>query len=112
MQQPATEVPKPEPQPLKAAKPRGRGLAKAAMAPEMPKPRQSQHTVCRPRCFSTSIATKSRSGTSSLKNYINLKPLAYPMTFRRGSQKSFSKANLNIVERLANSLMRGGQEER
>jgi len=44
----------------------------------------------------------------SLKNYINLKPLAYPATYRRGSQKSFSKANVNIVERLCNSLMRGG----
>jgi small subunit ribosomal protein S7 len=44
----------------------------------------------------------------SLKNYVNLKPLSYPATYRRGSQKSFSKANLNIVERLANSLMRGG----
>ncbi len=44
----------------------------------------------------------------SLKNYINLKPLAYPVTYRRGSQKSFSKANVNIVERLCNSLMRGG----
>ncbi|MGD0729229.1 MAG: 30S ribosomal protein S7 [Candidatus Micrarchaeaceae archaeon] len=44
----------------------------------------------------------------SLKNYVNLKPLAYPSTYRRQSQKSFSKANLNIVERLSNSLMRGG----
>ncbi|MDE1865627.1 MAG: 30S ribosomal protein S7 [Candidatus Micrarchaeota archaeon] len=44
----------------------------------------------------------------SLKNYVNLRPIAYPMTYRRGSQKSFSKANLNVVERLANSLMRGG----
>jgi small subunit ribosomal protein S7 len=44
----------------------------------------------------------------SLKNYINLKPLAYPVTYRRGSQKSFSKASVNIVERLCNSLMRGG----
>ncbi len=44
----------------------------------------------------------------SLKNYINLRPLSYPSTFRRLSQKSFSKANLNIVERLCNSLMRGG----
>lgn len=44
----------------------------------------------------------------SLKNYINLRPIAYPMTYRRGSQKSFSKANLNVVERVANSLMRGG----
>ncbi len=44
----------------------------------------------------------------SLKNYINLRPIAYPMTYRRGSQKDFSKANLNVVERLANALMRGG----
>jgi len=44
----------------------------------------------------------------SLKNYINLKALAYPATFRRRSGSSFSKANLNIVERLSNSLMRGG----
>jgi len=44
----------------------------------------------------------------SLKNYINLKPLGYPSTYRRLSQRSFSKANLNIVERLCNSLMRGG----
>jgi small subunit ribosomal protein S7 len=44
----------------------------------------------------------------SLRNYINLKPLSFPATYRRGSQKLFSKANLNIVERLGNSLMRGG----
>jgi small subunit ribosomal protein S7 len=44
----------------------------------------------------------------SLKNYINLKPLAYPATFRRFSKKDFSKANINIVERLINSFMRGG----
>lgn len=44
----------------------------------------------------------------SLKNYINLKPMSHPATYRRGSGKSFSKAQLNIVERLANSLMRGG----
>ncbi len=44
----------------------------------------------------------------SLKRYINLKPLEYPTTFRRGSRKSFSKANINVVERLCNSLMRGG----
>ncbi|MGI0100754.1 MAG: 30S ribosomal protein S7 [Candidatus Micrarchaeaceae archaeon] len=44
----------------------------------------------------------------SLKNYINLKQLAYPSTYRRSSGKSFSKAQLNIIERLNNSLMRGG----
>ena len=44
----------------------------------------------------------------SLRNYVNLRPIVYPMTYRRGSQKSFSKANLNVVERLANALMRGG----
>ncbi|MGI0135136.1 MAG: 30S ribosomal protein S7 [Candidatus Micrarchaeaceae archaeon] len=44
----------------------------------------------------------------SLRNYINLKPMAYPASYRRTSQNSYSKADLNIVERLANSLMRGG----
>jgi small subunit ribosomal protein S7 len=44
----------------------------------------------------------------SLRNYINLKPLSYPATFRRFSKKNFSKANINIVERLVNSFMRGG----
>ena len=44
----------------------------------------------------------------SLQNYINLKPLEYPTSFRRDSQKMFSKTNINVVERLENSLMRGG----
>ena len=34
--------------------------------------------------------------------------MSYPSTYRRESGKRFSKANLNIVERLTNSLMRGG----
>ncbi|MDE1856479.1 MAG: 30S ribosomal protein S7 [Candidatus Micrarchaeota archaeon] len=44
----------------------------------------------------------------SLRNYINLKPVAYPMSFRRTSQKKFSKAEMSVIERLENSLMRGG----
>ncbi len=44
----------------------------------------------------------------SLKNYINLNDLKYPSTYRRTSQKNFSKAKINIIERLENSLMRGG----
>ncbi len=44
----------------------------------------------------------------SLRNYVNLTPIEYPLTFRRGSQKQFSKADINIIERLENSLMRGG----
>ena len=44
----------------------------------------------------------------SLKNYIKLNDSEYPMTFRRHSQKDFSKANINIVERLINAMMRGG----
>ena len=44
----------------------------------------------------------------SLVNYINLNDLKYPVSFRRTSQKDFSKAKINIIERLANSLMRGG----
>ncbi len=44
----------------------------------------------------------------SLKSYINLKPVVYPMTYRNNSKKMFSKADINIIERLVNSLMRGG----
>ncbi len=44
----------------------------------------------------------------SLKRYINLRPMEYPASFRRDSQKMFSKGSINIVERLSNSLMRGG----
>ncbi|MEM3476935.1 MAG: hypothetical protein QW045_02370, partial [Candidatus Micrarchaeaceae archaeon] len=44
----------------------------------------------------------------SLANYISLRQMKYPMSFRRDSQMKFSKANINIVERLANALMRGG----
>ena len=49
-----------------------------------------------------------RISDQSLKNYINLKALEYPNTFRRNSNDDFSKANINIVERLENYLMRGG----
>ncbi len=48
----------------------------------------------------------------SLRNYINLKPIAYPTTFRSNSKKMFSKAEINIVERLVNSIMRGGTGKR
>ncbi len=48
----------------------------------------------------------------SLKNYINLKPLTYPSTFRMDSKKMFSKGKINIVERLINSIMRGGTGRR
>ncbi|MCW6160514.1 MAG: 30S ribosomal protein S7 [Candidatus Micrarchaeales archaeon] len=44
----------------------------------------------------------------SLRNYVNLRPMVYPESFRRTSGKRFSKANINIVERLANDMMRGG----
>ncbi len=44
----------------------------------------------------------------SMKNYINLKPIAYPNSYGRRSQSTFHKANLNIIERLENALMRGG----
>jgi small subunit ribosomal protein S7 len=44
----------------------------------------------------------------SMKNYINLKPIAYPNSYGRKSQSTFHKANLNIIERLENALMRGG----
>lgn len=44
----------------------------------------------------------------SLRNYINLKPSQYPLASRRSSQKPFSKVGVGIIDRLENSLMRGG----
>ena len=44
----------------------------------------------------------------SLRNYVNLKPIVYPNSYGRKSQSLFHKANLNIIERLENTLMRGG----
>lgn len=44
----------------------------------------------------------------SLRNYINLTPISYPHSFGRKSQNQFHKSNVNIIERLENSIMRGG----
>ena len=44
----------------------------------------------------------------SLKTYINLRPLVIPHTHARHANKQFAKAKVNLVERLANKLMRGG----
>ncbi|MEM0149365.1 MAG: 30S ribosomal protein S7 [Candidatus Micrarchaeaceae archaeon] len=48
----------------------------------------------------------------SLRNYINLRKEAYPNSYRRGSSDDFSKAQINVVERLENALMRGGTGEK
>lgn len=45
----------------------------------------------------------------SLKRYISLKPLVIPHTMGRHEHKRFGKANVNIVERLVNNLMRPGK---
>jgi len=44
-----------------------------------------------------------------LKRYISLKPLAVPHTMGRHEHKRFGKADVNIVERLVNNLMRPGK---
>jgi len=44
----------------------------------------------------------------SLRNYINLKPTAFPHSYGRKSQNQFHKMHMNIIERLENYLMRGG----
>ena len=48
----------------------------------------------------------------SLAPFINLKPSRYPHSFARHANKQFGKAAVNIVERLANKLMRGGTGEK
>ncbi|MEM0475998.1 MAG: hypothetical protein QW343_04380, partial [Candidatus Norongarragalinales archaeon] len=48
----------------------------------------------------------------TLEPYISLKPVALPHSFARHANKSFAKARVNVVERLANKLMRGGTGEK
>ncbi len=51
-------------------------------------------------------------GDVSLGKYISLKPVQYPHTFARHGNKQFAKGKVNLVERLANKLMRGGTGEK
>lgn len=44
-----------------------------------------------------------------LKRYISLKPVVVPHTMGRHEHKRFGKANISIVERLVNNLMRPGK---
>lgn len=48
----------------------------------------------------------------SMANYVSLKPVTVPHTFARHANKQFAKKKVNIVERLANKLMRGGTGEK
>ncbi len=44
-----------------------------------------------------------------LKRYISLKPVYFPHSMGRHEHRKFRKAEVNIVERLVNNLMRPGQ---
>jgi small subunit ribosomal protein S7 len=44
-----------------------------------------------------------------LQRYVSLKPVVIPHSMGRHEHKRFRKANINIVERLANNLMRPGK---
>lgn len=48
----------------------------------------------------------------SLRKYVSLKALRTPHTFARHANKQFAKSKVNIAERLANKLMRGGTGEK
>lgn len=48
----------------------------------------------------------------SLKQYISLKPMVIPHSYARHANKPFAKSKVNVVERLANKLMRGGTGEK
>ena len=45
-----------------------------------------------------------------LKTAISLKKIIYPMSFGRSALKRFNKADVNIVERLANKMMHFGKK--
>ncbi len=47
-----------------------------------------------------------------LAKYINLTPVSLPHTFGRNSQGRFAKADINIIERLINKMMKSGQGKR
>jgi small subunit ribosomal protein S7 len=46
---------------------------------------------------------------AGLKRYITLKPVVIPHSMGRHEHRRFRKANVNIVERLANNIMRPGK---
>jgi small subunit ribosomal protein S7 len=48
----------------------------------------------------------------SLAQNISLRPIVVPHTFGRNSRKVLGKTQVNVVERLANKLMRGGTGEK
>jgi len=48
----------------------------------------------------------------SLVRYVNIDPMVIPHSFGRKTRGRFEKANLNIVERLVNKIMRSGQGKR
>lgn len=48
----------------------------------------------------------------SMVRYVNLDPIIIPHSFGRKTRGRFEKANVNIVERLVNKLMRSGQGKR
>ncbi|MCC7552591.1 30S ribosomal protein S7 [Candidatus Micrarchaeota archaeon] len=48
----------------------------------------------------------------SLKPYINLNPVVIPHSYGRHGKKQFGKADVNLVERLINKLMRAGTGEK
>lgn len=48
----------------------------------------------------------------SLAQNISLKPILVPHTFGRHAKKALGKTQINVVERLANKLMRGGTGEK
>ncbi|VVB98626.1 30S ribosomal protein S7 [uncultured archaeon] len=48
----------------------------------------------------------------SLRQVVSLRPMNVPHSFGRHAKKQFAKQKVNIVERLANKLMRGGTGEK
>ncbi|MCL4371933.1 30S ribosomal protein S7 [Candidatus Marsarchaeota archaeon] len=95
-----SEVPKPK-EASKQQKPRRRQAQQRRKA-EPESARSTEHKLFNKYDYNVEVLDL------SLKNYINLTPVAYPNSYRRTSSKMFSKANINIVERLENAMMRGG----
>ncbi|MBN1941562.1 MAG: 30S ribosomal protein S7 [Candidatus Diapherotrites archaeon] len=75
-------------------------------------PKQTGDTFAEPLIFGKWGTEDVTINDASLARYVNLKTKHIPHTFGRTVTKRFEKANISIVERLINKVMRSGQGKR
>jgi len=90
--------------PKAEAKMEAKAEAKAERAIEAPEPAYKGPGLRLFDRYDFNVVTRD----ASLGQYLCLKPVTMPHSFARHANKQFAKRNVNVVERLANKLMRGG----